>query len=82
MPVGVVEKNAKFGERLQGCFRFSMNGKAPPLDSAEMVALETYSWWMAKSAGTSFTTAGRKFSCFVSACWDQRATSALLPSRS
>jgi thiosulfate dehydrogenase len=27
-----------------------MNGKAPPLDSAEMVALETYSWWMAKSA--------------------------------
>jgi thiosulfate dehydrogenase len=39
-----------FGERLQGCFRFSMNGKAPPLDSAEMVALETYAWWMAKGA--------------------------------
>ncbi|MEO8999005.1 MAG: c-type cytochrome [Rhodanobacter sp.] len=39
-----------FGERMQGCFRFSMNGKAPPLDSAEMVALETYAWWMAKSA--------------------------------
>jgi thiosulfate dehydrogenase len=39
-----------FGERLQGCFRFSMNGKAPPLDSAEMVALETYSWWLAKGA--------------------------------
>lgn len=39
-----------FGERLQGCFKFSMNGKAPPLDSAEMVALETYAWWMAKGA--------------------------------
>lgn len=39
-----------FGERLQGCFRFSMNGKAPPLDSAEMVALETYAWWLAKGA--------------------------------
>lgn len=39
-----------FGERLQGCFRYSMNGKAPPLDSAEMVALETYAWWMAKGA--------------------------------
>jgi thiosulfate dehydrogenase len=39
-----------FGERLQGCFRFSMNGKAPPLDSAEMVGLETYAWWMAKGA--------------------------------
>jgi thiosulfate dehydrogenase len=47
------KKNGKvntFGERLQGCFRFSMNGKAPPLDSAEMVALETYAWWMAKGA--------------------------------
>ncbi len=39
-----------FGERMQGCFRYSMNGKAPPLDSAEMVALETYAWWMAKGA--------------------------------
>lgn len=39
-----------FGERLQGCFKFSMNGKAPPLDSAEMVALETYAWWLSKGA--------------------------------
>lgn len=39
-----------FGERLQGCFRFSMNGKAPPLDSPEMVALQTYAWWMARGA--------------------------------
>jgi thiosulfate dehydrogenase len=39
-----------FGERMQGCFRFSMNGKPPPLDSAEMVALESYAWWMAKGA--------------------------------
>ena len=39
-----------YGERLQGCFRYSMNGKPPPLDSAEMVALETYSWWMASGA--------------------------------
>ena len=39
-----------YGERLQGCFRFSMNGKAPPLDSEVMVALETYSYWMASGA--------------------------------
>ena len=39
-----------FGERLQGCFEFSMNGKAPPLDSAEMVALQTYAWWLSKGA--------------------------------
>ncbi|TAM39194.1 MAG: c-type cytochrome, partial [Rhodanobacter sp.] len=39
-----------FGERLQGCFKYSMNGKAPPLDSATLVALETYAWWMSKGA--------------------------------
>lgn len=40
------------GERLQGCFKYSMNGKAPPLDAKEMVALETYAFWMAKGAPT------------------------------
>lgn len=40
------------GERIQGCFKYSMNGKAPPLDSKEMVALETYAFWMAKGAPT------------------------------
>ena len=39
-----------YGERLQGCFMYSMNGKAPPLDSKELIALETYSYWMAKGA--------------------------------
>jgi thiosulfate dehydrogenase len=37
-----------YGERLQGCFMYSMNGKAPPLD--DKVALETYSYWMAQGA--------------------------------
>ena len=39
-----------FGERLQGCFKFSMNGKAPPLESSVMVALQTYAWWLSKGA--------------------------------
>lgn len=47
-----------FGERLQGCFRFSMNGKAPPLDSEVIVALQTYAWWMAKGAPTGVELAG------------------------
>ena len=38
------------GERIQGCFTFSMNGKPPPLDSAEMVALESYAYWLATGA--------------------------------
>jgi thiosulfate dehydrogenase len=49
-----------YGERLQGCFLYSMNGKAPPLDDAVMLALETYSYWMAQGAplGTRLAGAG------------------------
>jgi len=39
-----------YAERLQGCFRFSMNGKAPPLGDPVLVALESYSYWLAKGA--------------------------------
>ena len=39
-----------YTERLQGCFVYSMNGKAPPAGSPELVALETYSYWMAQGA--------------------------------
>lgn len=35
-----------FEERIQGCFKYSMNGKAPAVDSPEMVALVSYSYWM------------------------------------
>lgn len=37
-------------ERLQGCFMYSMNGKAPPRDSEVLLALQTYMWWMSKNA--------------------------------
>ena len=47
-----------YAERLQGCFTYSMNGKAPPADSPELVALEAYSFWMAKGAPVG-ATAGR-----------------------
>jgi len=47
-----------FGERLQGCFRFSMNGKAPPLDSDVIVALQTHPWWMANGAPAGEKLAG------------------------
>ncbi len=39
-----------YEERIQGCFKFSMNGKAPAADSPEMVALVTYSYWMSTGA--------------------------------
>jgi thiosulfate dehydrogenase len=48
-------------ERLQGCFRFSMNGVAPPADSQTIAALETYMFWMAKGAPTGVKLAGQGF---------------------
>ncbi len=50
-----------FEERLQGCFRFSMNGKAPPLGDPVLVALETYAYWMALGAPVDPKIAGRGY---------------------
>ena len=50
-----------FEERLQGCFRFSMNGKVPPLGDKTLVALETYAYWLAKGAPTDSKMPGRGY---------------------
>lgn len=50
-----------FAERLQGCFRFSMNGKAPPLGDPVLVALESYSYWLAKGAPVGQKVEGRGY---------------------
>jgi thiosulfate dehydrogenase len=50
-----------FAERLQGCFRFSMNGKAPPLGDKVLVALETYSAWLARGAPVGANLSGRGY---------------------
>ena len=39
-----------YTERLQGCFQYSMDGKAPPAGSDVLIALETYSYWMSQGA--------------------------------
>ena len=57
-------KNGKvntFAERLQGCFRFSTNGKAPPADGKIIKALTTYSYWLATGAPTGKNLAGYGF---------------------
>jgi Cytochrome c len=49
------EKNHKvnsYEDRLRDCFRFSMNGKAPPPGSPELIALTSYSYWLATGAPT------------------------------
>jgi thiosulfate dehydrogenase len=50
-----------FEERLQGCFRYSMNGKAPASNDKVMVALESYAYFLAKGAPTGADLPGRGY---------------------
>ena len=55
------EKNRKVNtieERIQGCFRFSMNGTPPAADSPEMQALVTYFHWLATGLPVGITPKG------------------------
>ena len=48
-------------ERLQGCFRYSMNGTPPPAGSDELKALMSYSYWLASGAPTHTNLPGRGY---------------------
>jgi thiosulfate dehydrogenase len=48
-------------ERIQACFRFSMNGVPPPPQSPEMVALESYAFWLARGLTIGEDPPGRRF---------------------
>jgi thiosulfate dehydrogenase len=50
-----------FPERMQGCFKYSMNGKAPPLGDPVLVALESYAYWLATGAPIDAKIAGRGY---------------------
>ena len=50
-----------YEQRLQGCFRYSMNGTAPPLGDPALVALETYSYWLATGARIDPKIQGRGY---------------------
>nr|WP_049753018.1 c-type cytochrome [Psychromonas ingrahamii] len=41
------DKVNTYGERIQGCFTYSMDGTPPAKDSPELVALSAYSYWLA-----------------------------------
>ena len=51
-----------YPERIGECFRYSMDGTAPTLDSHEMQALIAYSQWLATNVPTRAIMAGRGFS--------------------
>lgn len=44
--------------RIQGCFQYSMNGKAPPADDEIITALQTYAFWLAKGAPVGMPVPG------------------------
>lgn len=48
-------------ERIQGCFRYSMNGTPPPADSKTLKALMSYSFWLASGAPTNRNLPGRGY---------------------
>jgi thiosulfate dehydrogenase len=50
-----------FAERLQECFLYSMNGKKPQLGDPVLVALETYSYFLAKGLPIGEDAPGRGF---------------------
>ena len=50
-----------FEERLQGCFRYSMNGAAPPAGDKVLTALTTYAFFLAKNAPTGVSLPGRGY---------------------
>ncbi len=50
-----------FSERLQGCFVYSMNGKAPPAGDEVLVALESYAFFLAKGAPVGTSLPGRGY---------------------
>ncbi|HVA54742.1 MAG TPA: c-type cytochrome [Gammaproteobacteria bacterium] len=55
------DKNKKVNtleERIQGCFRYSMNGTPPAADNPEMVALVTYFHWLATGLPVGITPKG------------------------
>ncbi len=50
-----------FERRLEGCFRFSMNGRMPPADDIVIVGLVSYAYWLATGAPVGAQLAGRGF---------------------
>ncbi len=48
-----------FEERIQDCFKYSLNGIAPTVDSPEMEALVAYSHWLSKGVPVGVILPGR-----------------------
>lgn len=55
------DRNTTLEERIQQCFRFSMNGLAPPLDAPELRALVSYAHFLARGVPVGEELPGRGY---------------------
>ncbi|QNM97014.1 c-type cytochrome [Chitinimonas koreensis] len=55
------DRVAGFDERIQQCFRFSLNGFPPPADSQEVKALMAYAHWLSRGVPVGQSLPGRGF---------------------
>ncbi len=58
------------GQRIQDCFRYSMNGKVPELGSEVVIALETYLSWLSRGAPIGAKLPGRGYPMLADADLD------------
>lgn len=54
-------KVVTFPQRIQSCFKYSLDGIAPTVDAPEMDALVTYAKWLSKGAPVGVALPGRGF---------------------
>ena len=59
--VGKTDRNISLEERIQQCFRFSMNGFAPALDAPELRALVSYIHFLSRGVPVGVVMPGRGF---------------------
>lgn len=50
-----------YAERIQGCFRYSMNGTPPPRGDEVLLALQAYTYWLASDAPIGREMPGRGY---------------------
>ncbi|MDD3814102.1 MAG: c-type cytochrome [Desulfocapsaceae bacterium] len=55
------DKNVTLAQRIQGCFRRSLNGKAPSIDSEPMQAIIAYMTWLSRDVPPDVKVEGRGF---------------------
>jgi thiosulfate dehydrogenase len=64
------DQNNTFEERIQQCFRFSLNGFAPALDAPEIKALVSYAHFLARGAPVGIDLPGRGYPQIVDTGFD------------